>query len=211
MFEDLMSEMKGFIMSPSEMFKKTSGKSLGAAYQYYAALLVFFTILFGIVVVSIGLAAFTSMVDSMAGMPIIGDVAAGAAENFSGFIISLGAFFVYLVFLFYLLGVFVSGLIIHAFVLLMGGTKGAKQTIKTTMYASTPFLLLGWIPIVSTISYIWSLVLLVIGIRENQQMETGNAVLVVIIPIVLVIILIALWSAVVISFMSAAAALLPAF
>jgi len=211
MFEDLMSEMKGFIMSPSETFKKTSGKSLGAAYQYYAALLVFFTILFGIVVVSIGLAAFTSMVDSMAGMPFIGDVAAGAAENFSGFIISLGAFFVYLVFLFYLLGVFVSGLIIHAFVLLMGGTKGAKQTIKTTMYASTPFLLLGWIPIVSTISYIWSLVLLVIGIRENQQMETGNAVLVVIIPIVLVIILIALWSAVVISFMSAAAALLPTF
>ena len=211
MFEDLMSEMKGFIMSPSEMFKKTSGKSLGAAYQYYAALLVFFTILFGIVVVSIGLAAFTSMVDSMAGMPIIGDVAAGAAENFSGFIISLGAFFVYLVFLFYLLGVFVSALIIHAFVLLMGGTKGAKQTIKTTMYASTPFLLLGWIPIVSSIAYIWSLVLLVIGIRENQQMETGNAVLVVIIPIVLVIILIALWSAVVISFMSAAAALLPTF
>ena len=211
MFEDLMSEMKGFIMSPSEMFKKTSGKSLGAAYQYYAALLVFFTVLFGIVVVSIGLAAFTSMVDSMAGMPIIGDVAAGAAENFSGFIISLGAFFVYLVFLFYLLGVFVSGLIIHAFVLLMGGTKGAKQTIKTTMYASTPFLLLGWIPIVSTISYIWSLVLLVIGIRENQQMETGNAVLVVIIPIVLVIILIALWSAVVISFMNATAALLPTF
>jgi len=211
MFEDLMSEMKGFIMSPSEMFKKTSGKSLGAAYQYYAALLVFFTVLFGIVVVSIGLAAFTSMVDSMAGMPIIGDVAAGAAENFSGFIISLGAFFVYLVFLFYLLGVFVSGLIIHAFVLLMGGTKGAKQTIKTTMYASTPFLLLGWIPIVSSIGYIWSLVLLVIGIKENQQMETGNAVLVVIIPIVLVIILIALWSAVVISFMSAAAALLPTF
>ena len=209
MFEDLMSEMKGFIMSPSEMFKKTSGKSLGAAYQYYAALLVFFTILFGIVTVSIGLAAFTSMVDSMAGMPIIGDIAAGAAENFSGFIISLGAFFVYLVFLFYLLGVFVSGLIIHAFVLLMGGTKGAKQTIKTTMYASTPFLLLGWIPIISSIAYIWSLVLLVIGIKENQQMETGNAVLVVIIPIVLVIILIALWSAVVISFMSAAAALLP--
>jgi len=209
MFEDLMSEMKGFIMSPSETFKKTSGKSLGAAYQYYAALLVFFTILFGIVVVSIGLAAFTSMVDSMAGMPIIGDVAAGAAENFSGFIISLGAFFVYLVFLFYLLGVFVSGLIIHAFVLLMGGTKGAKQTIKTTMYASTPFLLLGWIPIVSSIAYIWSLVLLVIGIKENHQMETGNAVLVVIIPIVLVIILIALWSAVVVSFMNAAAALLP--
>jgi hypothetical protein len=209
MFDDLMSEVKGFIMAPSETFKKTNGKSLGAAYQYYAALLVFFTVLFGIVVVSMGLVAFTSMLDTMGGMPIIGGVAAGAAENFSGFIISLGVFFVYLLFLFYLLGVFVSGLIIHAFVLLMGGTKGARQTIKTTMYASTPFLLLGWIPIVSSIAYIWSLVLLVIGIKENQQMETGNAVLVVLIPIVLVIILIALWSAVVVSFMNATAALLP--
>jgi hypothetical protein len=209
MFDDLMTEVKGFIMAPTEMFKKTNGKSLGAAYQYYTALLVFFTVLFGIVAVSMGLVAFTSMLDAMGGMPIIGGVAAGAAENFSGFIISLGVFFVYLLFLFYLLGVFVSGLIIHAFVLLMGGTKGARQTIKTTMYASTPFLLLGWIPIVSTIAYIWSLVLLVIGIKENHQMETGNAVLVVIIPIVLVIILIALWSAVVVSFMNATAALLP--
>ncbi len=209
MFEDLMSEMKGFIMTPSETFKKTSGKSLGAAYQYYVVLLLFFTILFGIITVIIGLSAFTSMVDKMAAVPIIGDVAAGAAENFSGFVISLGVFFVYLVFLFYLLGVFVSGLIIHAFVLLMGGTKSAKQTIKTTMYASTPFFLLGWIPIISTISYIWSLVLLVIGIKENQEMELGNAILVVIIPIVLVFILVGLWSAVVISFMSATAALLP--
>jgi len=209
MFDDLMSEVKGFIMALSETFKKTNGKSLSAAYQYYAALLVIFTVLFGIVVVSMGLVAFTSMLDTMGGMPIIGGVAAGAAENFSGFVISLGVFFVYLVFLFYLFGVFVSGLIIHAFVLLMGGTKGAKQTIKTTMYASTPFLLLGWIPIVSTIAYIWSLVLLVIGIKENHQMETGNAVLVVIIPIVLVIILIALWSAIVVSFMNATAALLP--
>jgi len=209
MFDDLMSEVKGFIMAPSETFKKTNGKSLGAAYQYYAALLVIFTVLFGIVVVSMGLVAFTSMLDTMGGMPIIGGVAAGAAENFSGFIISLGVFFVYLVFLFYLLGVFVSGLIIHAFVLLMGGTKGARQTIKTTMYASTPFLLLGWIPIVSSIGYIWSLVLLVIGIKENHQMETGNAVLVVIIPIVLVIILIVLWSAVIVSFMNAMAPLLP--
>ena len=39
MFDDLITEMKGFLMSPSETFKKTNGKSLGAAYQYYVALL----------------------------------------------------------------------------------------------------------------------------------------------------------------------------
>ena len=211
MFDDLVSNVKGFIMTPSEMFKKTSGKSLGAAYQYYVALLVIFTVLFGIVVVSMGLATFTSMVDKMAAIPVVGGVASGAAANFSGFVIALGVFFVYLLFLFYLLGVFVEGLIIHAFVLLMGGEKGATQTIKTTMYASTPFLLLGWIPFVSIIAYIWSFVLLIIGLKENHGMELGNAVLVVIIPIVLGMILIGLGSAVIVAFMSAAAALIPTF
>jgi len=204
-----MNEMKGFLMSPSATFKTTNGKSLGAAYQYYVALLVIFTVLFGIVVVSMGLATFTSMVDKMGAVPIVGGVAAGAVANFSGFVIALGVFFVYLVFLFYLLGVFVEGLIMHAFVLLMGGERGAKQTIKTMMYASTPFLLFGWIPFVSIIAYIWSLVLLVIGLKENHEMELGKAVLVVLIPIALVIILIALWSAVIIAFMSSTAALLP--
>ncbi len=160
-------------MSPSETFKKTNGKSLGAAYQYYVALLVIFTVLYGIVVVSMGLATFTSMVDTMGGMPIVGGVAAGAVANFSGFVIALGVFFVYLVFLFYLLGIFVQGLILHAFVLLMDGEKGATQTVKTTMYASTPFLLFGWIPFVSIIAYIWSFVLLIIGLKENHEMESG--------------------------------------
>jgi len=211
MFDDLLDEMKGFLMSPSETFKKTNGKSLGAAYQYYAALLVIFTVLYGIVVVAMGLAAFTSMVDKMGAVPIVGGVAAGAAANFSGFVIALGIFFVYLVFLFYLLGVFVEGLIMHAFVLLMGGEKGAKQTIKTTMYASTPFLLLGWIPFVSIIAYIWSFVLLIIGLKENHEMELGNAIIVVFIPVVLGIVLIGLGSAVIVAFMSAAAALIPTF
>jgi hypothetical protein len=209
MFDEMVSEVKGFLMAPSETFKKTSGKSLGAVYQYYVALLVIFTVLFGIIAVSLGLATFTSMINELAVIPVIGGVAAGAAANFSGFVIALGVFFVYLVFLFYLLGIFVQGLILHVFVLLLGGTKGATQTIKTTMYASTPFLLLGWIPIVSSIAYIWSLVLLVIGIKENHQMSLGNAVLVVLIPIVLVIILIGLGSAVILAFMSATAALLP--
>jgi len=211
MFEDLVSNMKGFLMSPSETFKKTSGKSLGAAYQYYVALLVIFTVLFGIVVVSMGLATFTSMVDKMAVVPIVGGVAAGAVANFSGFVIALGVFFVYLVFLALFIGIFILGLKTHVFVLLMGGEKGVVQTVKTTMYASTPALLLGWIPFVGGIGFIWSLALLVIGIKENHEMEIGNAVLVVLIPIVLYIILIGLGSAVIVSFMSATAALIPKF
>ena len=51
--------------------------------------------------------------------------------------------------------------------------------------------------------------LLVIGLKENHEMEFGNAILVVLIPIVLGIILIGLGSAVIMAFMSATAALLP--
>jgi len=205
----MMDQIKGFLMAPSETFKKTSGKSLGDAYRYYVPLLIIFTVLFGIVSVSIGLAMFTSMVAQMSVIPIVGNVIGSAASNFSGFVIALGVFFVYILFLFYLLGVFVEGLIIHAFVVLMGGEKGAKQTIKTTMYSSTPFLLLGWIPFVSIIAYIWSIVLLIIGIKETQEMELGNAILVVLIPIVLVIILIGLGAAVNIAFMDAISSLMP--
>jgi hypothetical protein len=172
---------------------------------------VIFTILFGIVAVSIGYGMFTSMVQSLSMIPIIGSVASGAVANFSGFVIALGVFFVYLVFLFYLLGIFIEGLLMHAFVVLMGGKNDATQTIKTTMYASTPFLLLGWVPFVSIIVYIWSFVLLVIGIKENHEMELGSAVLVVLIPIVLGIILIGLGSAVIIAFMNATASLIPTF
>jgi hypothetical protein len=209
MIDDLVSNVKGFIMTPSEMFKKTSGKSLSAAYQYYVVLLVIFTVLFGIVAVSIGLAIFTSMVEQMAVIPIVGNVISSAASNFSGFVIAMGVFFVYLLFLFYLFGVFVEGLIIHAFVVLMGGEKGANQTIKTTMYSSTPFLLLGWIPIVSIIAYIWSIVLLIIGIKETQEMDLGKAIVVVLIPIVLFIILLSLGAAVNIAFMNAISSLIP--
>jgi hypothetical protein len=209
MLDDLMNGVKGFVMNPSETFVKTREKSLGAAYQYYVALLVIFTVLFGLVAVSMGLATFTTMISKLAVIPIIGGVTAGAAANFTGFIIALNVFLVYLVFLALLIGIFVLGLITHVFVLLMGGKKGVEQTIKTTMFASTPALLLGWIPFVSIIGFIWSLVLLVLGIKENQEMTLGNAALVVVIPIVLNIILLELGSVAILAFSSAIAALLP--
>jgi len=211
MFDDLLNEMKGFLLAPSATFRKTRGKSVAAAYQYYAALLVIFTVLFGIVVVSLGFSSFMSMANQMAAIPILGGVISAAVVNFSTFIISLNVFFVYLVFLALFMGIFILGLKTHVFVLLMGGEKGVVQTVKTTMYAATPALLLGWIPFVGVIGCIWSLALLVIGIKENHEMEMGNAVLVVFIPIMLWIILIGLGSAVIVAFMAAISALLPHF
>jgi len=209
MIDSLVNGIKGFLMAPSEAFVKTREKSLGAAYQYYVALLVIFTVLLGIVMVTMGMVTFTTMLSKLAVIPIVGGVMAGAAANFTGFIIALNVFLAYLVFLALLIGIFVIGLVAHAFVLLMGGEKGVVQTVKTTMYASTPALLLGWIPYIGFLGFIWSLVLLVLGLKENQNMELGYGALVVLIPITLYIILVGLGSAVIIAFMGAFAGLIP--
>jgi hypothetical protein len=58
-------------------------------------------------------------------------------------------------------------------------------------------------------AYIWSIVLLIIGIKETQEMELGKAIVVVLIPIVLFIILISLGAAVNIAFMNAISSLIP--
>jgi len=209
MIDSLVNGIKGFLMAPSEAFVKTREKSLGAAYQYYVALLVIFTVLLGIVMVTMGMVTFTTMLSKLAVIPIVGGVMAGAAANFGGFIIALNVFLAYLVFLALLIGIFVIGLVAHIFVLLMGGEKGVEQTVKTTMYASTPALLLGWIPYIGILGFIWSLVLLVLGVKENHGMVLGYAVLVVLIPIILYIILVGLGSAVIIAFMGAFAGLIP--
>ncbi len=76
------------------------------------------------------------------------------------------------VFLFILLLfiVFIQGFETHVFVLLFGGRKGVVQTMKTIMYAFTPVIFLGWIPIISIVGGVWTYILIVIGIRENQEM-----------------------------------------
>jgi hypothetical protein len=88
-----------------------------------------------------------------------------------------------------LFAIFISGFYYHVFVILFGGQKGLTQTVKAVMYASTPALLLGWIPFVSFIGSVWTVILIIIGVRENQEMTTGRAVLVVLVPLVLTVIL----------------------
>ena len=71
------------------------------------------------------------------------------------------------------------------------------------------FGLLGWIPLVLIIGYIWTYILIIIGIRENQQMSTGRAILVVVVPLVLSLIFLAGLLAVAGSFAHALLAPLP--
>lgn len=192
MMNTVVDKAKGFLLAPAESFRKSRGDSLGPAFRYYVVLLIIYSILAAIVSVAVGMYAFNDMIAQLAQSGIVGSALADALGNMGSFVAAMTIFAVYLFFLISLLGIFITGLVFHAFVLLFGGEKGVRKTITTTMYASTPYFLLGWIPYVSIIGYIWYLVLLIIGIREMQEIDTGKALLVVITPIILVFILLLL-------------------
>jgi hypothetical protein len=209
MTTSFVDKVKGFLMSPTKAFQDSRADSLGMAFRYYVMLLIIFAILYAIVSAAIGAAMFTSMIDQLAASGVLGTAVAKVLENFTGFVVALDLFFVYLLFLLLLFGIFLSGFMYHVFVLLFGGEKGVTTTVKTIMYAYTPWLILGWIPYVSVIGAIWTFVLMIIGIKETQEMTMGNAILAIIIPLILIFLLIVFGAAVIAILMGTILQLIP--
>ncbi len=84
-------------------------------------------------------------------------------------------------------GIFMIGLfslVLHLFVLLLGGRRGLGQTLKATAYGSTPLVLTAWFPPLIPITWVWSLVLTAIGVRKLQDVSPVKAVLAVVLPVV---------------------------
>ncbi len=162
-------KVKGFFLKPSATFQATRTESLSSAFQYYVILLIIFSVLV-FIVYAVAFTAFPAVISGL--LP-------------AGFGAELSLFLVFSLFVIQLYGIFLSGLTYHVFVILFGGTQGVVQTIKTVMYASTPHFILGWIPIISIVGAVWTLILIIIGIRENQEMPLGRAVLVLIVPLIL--------------------------
>ena len=169
---DVTGKVKGFFLKPSATFRATRTESLSIAFQYYVILSIIYSVLV-FIVFAVTFTAFPGVISGL--LP-------------PGFGIELSLYLAFLLFVIHLYGVFLSGLAYHVFVILFGGKEGVVQTIKTVMYASTPDLLLGWIPIVSAAGAVWTLILIIIGIRENQEMPLGRSFWVAVIPVVLYLI-----------------------
>lgn len=210
MLDVFVKTVQGFLMSPVEAFKQAGKSTLGAAYQYYAMLLIIFTILYGAVTLVVGTIMFNGYVQELSMIPLIGKALSASVAKFGTFVTASELFYVYMVFLVLLFGVFLVGFFLHAFVMLMDGKKGVRETIKTTMYAATPGLLLGWIPFISIIGWVWSFVLLILGFRDNNGLSFEKAAMAAVIPVVLGLIMLILGMAVVSTFLSAIVSLLPA-
>ncbi|MDD1652909.1 MAG: YIP1 family protein [Methanomicrobiales archaeon] len=192
-----MNKVKGFLMAPTETFRASKGDSLGGAFRYYTILLVIWAILSAIVWITMGVWAFQDALGRLTATGFLGSLMAKALSDFLGFVVSFQFFTVYALFLISLVGVFFVGFLWHVFALLFGAKKELRQTLKATMYASTPFFLLGWIPIVAVIGWIWYIVLLMLGLSEMQEMSIGEAALAVIVPIILVLLGVVIWGTVI--------------
>ena len=192
-----VNKVKGFLMAPTATFRASKGDSLGNAFRYYTILLVIWAILAAIVWLVMGYLAFQDAIIRIGNMGIFGSQIAEALSNFGAFVSTFQLFTIYAFFLLSLVGIFLSAFIWHVFALLFGAKKEFKQTIKTTMYAATPFFLLGWIPYIAVIGIIWYLVLLIIGLSEMQEMTMSEAAMAIVVPILLVLIGAIIWGGVI--------------
>jgi len=80
-----------------------------------------------------------------------------------------------------LLNLFIGGAWLHLWVYVLGGKQGIKQTWKAMIYASTPSLLLGWIPFVNIFTGLWTFILTLLFIGDMQKIGWPKALLAVII------------------------------
>lgn len=74
------------------------------------------------------------------------------------------------------IGLLTGGVSIH-FVgtVIIGRTEGLSQALKVLAYSSTPVMLFGWIPVVGVIFGLWTIIILILGIRELYKISTTNA------------------------------------
>jgi len=177
MIESIISKVKGFILNPVEAFQQSKKDDVNEVFIYFGVLLVVYSVLVAI-------------------MSVIG---------FGG--VMPGGQSIVMVLISSLLGTLILTLVfavwLHLWVYLLGGKNGIMATIKSVIYASTPELLLGWLPVIGLIFSLWSIVLGILGLRELQDISTSKAVIVYVIAVLIPVILLVMVAAFfIISFMS---------
>jgi hypothetical protein len=174
MLGTIVEKVKGLLLNPVETFRNSRDDEPGTVFTYLAALLLVDAVLMAIVTFVIGM------------IPVIPKI-------------NLGVPLPVIIFFGVLIGGFIATLVfaawVHLWAYIFGGRKGIMATVRAIVYGHTPQLLLGWIPFISFIFTLWSIVLDILGLRELQELSTTKAILViaiaVIIPLILLILAIA--------------------
>jgi hypothetical protein len=171
----MWERIKGFLFSPSATFDASKEDTLGDALKYFVVILVIYALLMAII------AAVTfSLIAGMFGMFGVPAMPFGAATGLAAAVIFFIAALIAGI-----IAIFISGLWLHIWVYLVGGRNGLGKTIIALVYGQTPYLLLGWIPIINFIAMIWTLVVEIIGVQQLHGLTTGKAVIAVILALII--------------------------
>ncbi len=167
---DLLETIKKSWFHPKEFFSSLGPADIGGAWKYYALIslvpLVLMLILFGAMGAAFAaLSGFGALAPFLGGLLIVIPIA-----MYIGMIIL----------------VFVGAAISHIFVYLVGGRQGYARTFQASTYGTTPGVLLGWIPFIGIIFYLWSIYTYVTGISVLHKMSMGRAFLSWLLPIIIV-------------------------
>lgn len=175
---DIIEKIKGFLLKPTETFKKVKEETFGISFKYFITLVLIFSALNAIMISIMWNNIWGSMFSAYQYIPGFGMMLK------SGMVSSIiGLFLMFLVF--GIIGIFVSGAIIHLGVKLFGGKRGYKETVKAVIYGGTPGYIFGWIPFIGLIFGIWAFILEIFGISELQEMSTGKAVAAILVPVII--------------------------
>jgi len=89
-------------------------------------------------------------------------------------------------YLFWLALSFVAAGLLHLWIKILGGKGDYTKTYQLYAYSRTPDRILGWIPFVGFLSWLYSLALIIIGTQKVHGVERKRAYLMYAIPIIVI-------------------------
>lgn len=176
---DFIEKVKGILLDPTGTFQNLRDEDMGGALRYFVIWLLIFSALSALILALVGTVIF-SMIPQTEELEMFNSFIGSG-----GGIILAGIGFIAML-IFGVIGIFIGGAVIHLGALLVSGAKGYHQTVKSLVYGLTPSFLFGWIPFVGIIGSIWSLILVIFGMKELHEISTGKAVIAVLIPVIII-------------------------
>lgn len=172
----LIETIRGMILAPVQTLQHQEESTVSETLLYYLEIILAFALLSTIVTALLQSAGFATTVDLQAPASLLIYLAT----------LVIGMF----------IALVIMTLIFHLCARAMGGDGDLQDTMRAFVLSSTPVAVIGWIPFVgSVIADIWSLLLLVIGIREYHHLSTGRAAIAVLLPAIVLLLLVILAAA----------------
>jgi hypothetical protein len=173
---NLIKKVKKVILSPSEFFEEIKAeKGISEAFKYLA-ILSLVNLVVGIVSFRLSIPSISPLGNLSSFLPLL-----GALSTALGIVIPV------VMYISSLILSFVGAGFIHLFVKLFKGKGAYSNTYKALIYASTPFLLFGWVPWVGVIFGLYSFYLSLKGISKLHEVSMVRAFIMLITSTIVII------------------------